>query len=220
MTQADSVLSTPPTNTSAKQSRRSILGAIAAGSIAAMVSTIAEPATATGAFPVDPIFAAIEAHRKAYATMHAVFAEYTRAHELADAEVGPDHLDISSMIEPGTTVRATCWIDIERAVPKKQYPELYARHCRALENRQDAHRELVESLLGDEDEATDEVAGPELRALDAFEETIPTTLPGLMAMIVYAGECSENNADAFADRECPLIENLAIAAKALIGSRA
>ena len=40
MTQADSVLSTPPTNTSA--TRRNILGAIAAGTVATLASTIAE----------------------------------------------------------------------------------------------------------------------------------------------------------------------------------
>jgi hypothetical protein len=65
MTQADSVLSTPPTNTSAKQSRRSILGAIAAGAAATLVSTIAEPATAAAALPADPIYAAIERHKAA-----------------------------------------------------------------------------------------------------------------------------------------------------------
>jgi hypothetical protein len=56
MTQADSVLSTPPTNTSARHSRRSILGGIAA-----VIATVA-PATAGLAEP-DPIFAAIERHR-------------------------------------------------------------------------------------------------------------------------------------------------------------
>jgi hypothetical protein len=49
MTQADSVHSTPPTNTSAGQSRRSILGAIATGIVAALASTIAQPATAAAA---------------------------------------------------------------------------------------------------------------------------------------------------------------------------
>ncbi|HEY5073608.1 MAG TPA: hypothetical protein VII34_02850 [Pyrinomonadaceae bacterium] len=43
---------------------------------------------------------------------------------------------------------------------------------------------------------------------------MPTTLPGLLAMIVYAGEYS--NPDAFTDDDCSLIENLATAAKALI----
>jgi hypothetical protein len=56
MAQADSVHSTPPTNTSARHSRRSILGGIAAAIAAAT------PATAGVAEP-DPIFAAIERHR-------------------------------------------------------------------------------------------------------------------------------------------------------------
>jgi hypothetical protein len=51
MTQADSVLSTPPTNTSL--SRRNILGAIATGAAAALAATIAEPATAAAA-PIGP----------------------------------------------------------------------------------------------------------------------------------------------------------------------
>ena len=62
MTQADRVLSTPPTNTSAKQSRRSILGAIAAATAAVTVAR-ARPADAAPA--PDPIYAAIERHKAA-----------------------------------------------------------------------------------------------------------------------------------------------------------
>jgi hypothetical protein len=57
MAKADSVHSTPPTNTSAKQSRRSILGAIAALAISS-----SRASHATGP---DPIFAAIERHKAA-----------------------------------------------------------------------------------------------------------------------------------------------------------
>jgi hypothetical protein len=68
MTQATRVHSTPPTSTSARHSRRSILGTIAgsaaaAGGIAGLTPVIAS------ALPADPIYAAIEAHRdlaKAY----------------------------------------------------------------------------------------------------------------------------------------------------------
>jgi hypothetical protein len=60
MTQADSVLSTPPTNTSA--TRRKILGTIAIGTVAALASTIAEPGAI--ALPADPIYAAIERHKE------------------------------------------------------------------------------------------------------------------------------------------------------------
>jgi hypothetical protein len=61
MTQADSVYSTPPTNTS--RSRRAVLaGIVSAASVAVATPTTALTVTAA----VDPIFAAIEAHRKAH----------------------------------------------------------------------------------------------------------------------------------------------------------
>jgi hypothetical protein len=120
MTQADSVLSTPPTNTSL--TRRNILGTIAAAGATALTLPPAHAAA-----PVhDPIFAAIEAHRKAYATMQAAFAEHRQAHELADAKVGPAHLDIPSMADPGETVETSHWMDVERAIPREQFPDLNA----------------------------------------------------------------------------------------------
>jgi hypothetical protein len=211
MTQADSVLSTPPTNTSA--TRRKILGTIAIGTVAALASTIAEPGAI--ALPAGPIYAAIEKHRQSYAVMQAVFAEHRQAHELADAKVGPAHLDIPSMAEPGESVRAVCWWDIERPVPREQYPDLCAHHNAVLDERKAAHAAIVESLIGDEDEATNELSHAEFKALQEFAGTMPTTLSGLLAMIVYAGECSKNDGEAFADRDCPLIETLATAAKAI-----
>jgi hypothetical protein len=60
MTQADSVHSTPPTNTSA--TRRNILGTIAVGGATAL--TLPAHAAAPA---VDPIYAAIEKHRAAAA---------------------------------------------------------------------------------------------------------------------------------------------------------
>jgi hypothetical protein len=214
MQDTDSVHSTPPTNTSL--TRRNMIGAMA--TVGAATIATAAPAIAGLAVP-DPIFAVIEAHRKAYATMQAVFAEHRQAHELADAKVGPAHLDIPSMVEPGKTVEVSGRWEIERAVPHDQYPDLYAHHNAVLDERRAAHAAIVESLIGDEDEATNEVCGPELTALYAFAETVPTTLPGLLAMIVYAGECSAHQAEAFADSDCPLIETLAIAAKVLIGGQ-
>ena len=63
MTQADSVLSTPPTNTPVDTTRRRFLS-IAAGSAVAAAIPTAALATAPA---VDPIFNLIEAHRKAHA---------------------------------------------------------------------------------------------------------------------------------------------------------
>jgi hypothetical protein len=70
MTQADSVLSTPPTNTS--PTRRKILGTIAA---AAATAVAAKPVAAACIGPIapDPIFAAIDAFRRAHALF---FAEH------------------------------------------------------------------------------------------------------------------------------------------------
>jgi len=65
MTQADSVLSTPPTNTSAlpvDPTRRRLLSIAAGGAVAAAV-----PATVIAATVVDPIFAAIDEHPSAIA---------------------------------------------------------------------------------------------------------------------------------------------------------
>jgi hypothetical protein len=151
--------------------------------------------------------------------MRAVFAEHSKAYRLADAKVGPAHLDIPSMVEPGETVEASCWVDVERAIPRGQFPDLNAYHNRLLDERKAAHAAIVESLIGDEDEATTEVCGPELDALLAFAETVPTTLPGLLAMIIYADNVVEQNAEAFADSDCPIIESLATAAKNLIGGQ-
>jgi hypothetical protein len=216
MTQADSVHSTPPTNLPkikpVDTTRRHLLTVAAGGTIAALANV--SGASATVLAP-DPIFAAIEAHRAAYATMMAVFAEHRRVHALADAKVGPFQIEVPSMVEPGETVRASCWWDIERAIPK-EYPDLYQCYCDLLEERRAARAAIIEPLIGDEDEATDEVAAPELGALEAFEETIPTTLAGLLAMVAYAGELYEQNADAF-DRDSPIFENMATASRALTG---
>ena len=67
MTQADSVHSTPPTNTS--PTRRNILGTIAAAGATALTLTPAQ-AAALGA---DPIFAAVDEFRRADADLSAAF---------------------------------------------------------------------------------------------------------------------------------------------------
>lgn len=74
------------------------------------------------------------------------------------------------------------------------------------------HRDRYPSL----DEANDKVTAPELEALEAFEETIPTTVAGLLAMVAHAGELYEQNADAF-DRDSPIFENTVTAARDLTG---
>ena len=68
MTQADRVLSTPPTNTPVVSSRRGFLGGTAAALAAGTAVNVAALATFRPANAAsDPIYAAIEAHKAAAA---------------------------------------------------------------------------------------------------------------------------------------------------------
>jgi hypothetical protein len=110
MAKADSVHSTPPTNTSAIEhptmfpprdpTRRRFLAVAAVASVvsagslaaAAMAPDVPRAVTVPNHGRPDPVYAAIEAHSKAYATMRAAFAEHRKAHDFADAKVGPAHV--------------------------------------------------------------------------------------------------------------------------------
>ena len=96
----------------------------------------------------------------------AVLDEHKRVDALADEKVGPSHIEIPSKVEPGKTVRASCWWDIERAVPRRTHPKLYAKYNQLLEERQAARAAIIDPLLGDRDEAVNEICGPEFEARD------------------------------------------------------
>jgi hypothetical protein len=139
---------TKPTNTPIDTTRRHLLTIAAGGAVAAAI-----PADALTAAPaIDPIYAAIEAHRKAAAVEQAAWAEVNGRPDLS--------------------------IDDE---------------C-ALTDAKNA-------------EASD--------ALDELAETVPTTLPGLLAMIVYASEANDVIPEAFDICQ----QSLVTAAEALMGGR-
>lgn len=72
-----------------------------------------------------------------------------------------------------------------------------------LDERRTARATIIETLIGDEDEETDKICGPELEAIDRFAETSPTTVEGLLAMIAYADVIDNQSHDALA--ETPLM---------------
>jgi hypothetical protein len=117
MIKADCVFSTPPTNTPIDTTRRRFL-AVSAGASVASVGTLTVAAM-PGAAPdstacaVDPIYAAIEAHRKADAVADAAFAESSRLYQLANEMVGPSQIEVPNMVEPGTTAKVLCFYDVE-----------------------------------------------------------------------------------------------------------
>jgi hypothetical protein len=92
------------------------------------------------------------------------------------------------MIEPGTTVRATCQWDIEQAILSKEHPDLYARYLGLFEKRRGDRDAIIEPIVGDVDEFSDPACSDEFEALNEFAETVPTTLNGLLAMIIHARE--------------------------------
>ena len=91
------------------------------------------------------------------------------------------------------TAKVLCFYDIERVIPHDLYPGLNDHYCKLLEDRCAALAEIH----GDTDELTDGPANAAWDARDQFAETVPTTLPGLLAMIVYANELAEEDSDAF-----------------------
>jgi hypothetical protein len=58
-----------------------------------------------------------------------------------------------------------------------------------------------------------------LETLRQFDATVPAALAGLLAMVIYAGEIKDQNADAFDDRDSPIFESRATAARTLVGGR-
>jgi hypothetical protein len=191
--------------------RRHLLTVAAGGAVAAAIPTTVLAATPA----VDPIYAAIEAHRKADAAADVAFAESSRLYQLATKMVGPSKIEVPNMVEPGTTAEVLCWFDVEQVIPHEQYPDLNEHYCRLLGERSAARAEIH----GDTDELTEGPADAAWDARDRFAETVPTTLPGLLAMIVYANELAEQDPDGLTDGEShrTLLQTLATAAKALIG---
>jgi hypothetical protein len=89
---------------------------------------------------------------------------------------------------------------------------------RSADEQRESRREFVESFVGDEDEYTHSYAGPLWDYYRAFAETVPTTLAGLLAMLVYADEVTECEPEVLAD--FGIISTFATAAKALIKNEA
>jgi hypothetical protein len=93
MTQADSVLSTPPTNTPVDTTRRRFLAvaavasAVSAGTLAAataMDPSVPAAVTISRHSTPDPVFGLIEAHRKAGRDHEAALVEQNRLERIGD----------------------------------------------------------------------------------------------------------------------------------------
>jgi hypothetical protein len=218
MIEADRVPSTQQTDSASTKhamTRRTALAGLAImPAIGMPIAAAAEPGFAV-AIP-DPIFAAIERHRQTDHAKRAKYAEADRVFKLADQTVGPSHIEIPSKTEPGKIVQASGWFDIQNHVPEEKFPELYAEYNALLKERKAAwsaavgHYGKVDYTQAEYDAAW--------KALDDFVETVPTTLPGLLAMLAYAHEMVTEDDHSFwteSDKAETLVATLATAAKAL-----
>ena len=126
-----------------------------------------------------------------------------------------------NMLEPGSpAVTVSCWVDIEKCVSPETDAELYERYRARLEEQRDAHAEYLQEIAGDIDEIMDGPAGAECGAADELAETAPTSLPGLLAMLIYVNRAmttgTEHCSASFDENNMPmLLESLAKTAKAL-----
>jgi hypothetical protein len=98
-------------------------------------------------------------------------------------------------------------------VPVEVEPaEINERYRKQRQKQWAAHSEF----LGDLDHLVNEPADAEWLAAEELAETVPTTLPGLLAMLVYLGELDDPSAF-MEDNGQTLFETLASGAKALVG---
>jgi hypothetical protein len=148
MTRADRVHSTPPTNTSAlpvDPTRRHLLTIAAGGAVAAAI-----PAAALAdASAIDPIFAAIDEHRKAQSAHFAAIAELSRLEKIhGDAADGsiteqPCHDDCATfdfLLETAATAVAGLFAKID------YLREIASREAWMLDEREGAAFALIESF--------------------------------------------------------------------------
>ncbi|MBR1277736.1 hypothetical protein [Bradyrhizobium sp. AUGA SZCCT0283] len=149
MTEADSVHSTPPTNTSAfpvDPTRRPLL-TIATGGVV----TAAIPVTVLPAAPADPIFVAIDKHKKANAAHQASIDELARLERIlgdeADGSIAEkpcrdENVAFSLLVGTAATTVAGLFAKID------YLSEIAAREAWMLDEREGTALDLIESFAG------------------------------------------------------------------------
>jgi hypothetical protein len=146
MTQADSVHSTPPTNTPVDTTRRHFLMAVGGGSVAMLAATIPEPEA--GIPTSDPVFGLIEAHRKAEVRWVASLQELERLEKAgvngSDVDEQPCH-DAFKAFDAVVIVGATT---LPGLVAKLFYlQDIANREAWMLNDRPDAAIHLLEGFV-------------------------------------------------------------------------
>jgi hypothetical protein len=114
MAKADSVHSTPPTNTPTTRRRflSNAAGVAAGGTALALVAIPAAPAVGAPASALDPVFALIAAHAKIVGTVNAIEAEINQAVEI-DKQIALEEGALSEQ----SSAEMDLFLELTEAVP-------------------------------------------------------------------------------------------------------
>jgi hypothetical protein len=150
-------------------------------SLVALPVTGALPIQSIAAADIDPIFAVIAAHQKAYVDLNAAESAHTAVEEELQA-AGDLFPSIASRGNPSSGLPrpvSKTHADIDWHSPADLYPE---------DNKRE-HDELSAAIARraakypPAQEAMDAAWAAERLALDRVIETVPTTMPGVMALL-------------------------------------
>ncbi|MGJ5075473.1 hypothetical protein [Bradyrhizobium oligotrophicum] len=136
---------------------------------------------------LDPVFAAIEAHKAAQAACERKWAVGRRAQDEASSVI-PDVV-VPNMKQPGEVVTLRDYYRIEDIAPRDEFPEQYSQYRRLFDKRCADVSAIVRSKIGaDLDDYYEDVHDQLFDALEALREITPTTASGLLALIVYVAD--------------------------------
>ncbi len=217
----------PPVDSSRRGFLSQAAGLAAGGTALALATVTPTPAAA---LPADPVYAAIEAHEKAYAAVRAACAESDRLCELADKIAGKYILDIPDLRTPSEkdtrfyilpVAYQQNGIDFFEA-PTKRYVDVYLPGDENAQLRKGFYRKLDEiekartAVYGDIDAVVTAPSGDEAGAVDDMIDTVPTTIGGLLAFMTYLAKARGRDEDMlYAEHLEPLVDTLGKAAAIL-----
>jgi hypothetical protein len=198
--------------------------AIASGPLP--VAAPAMPSTTT----TDPVFAAIEEYERAYVECRAACAESRRLYERAIQMAGKSEVTIPDLRGPDAPaehwaepvaferdgqkyVIADSYSFIDAYLPGDENKHLRQSFVKRLDEITAAQNATYEC---DPDEIVEGPAAAEWDAVDDLINTVPTTLPGLLALLSCVARLHERDPEMLDDQHIdPLVTLLGKAASAL-----
>jgi hypothetical protein len=172
----------------------------------------------------DPVYAAIEAHEKAYANCRAAVAESNRLLDLADKVAGKHEVIIPDLRGPDASestwlrvvyqngqkcIVAPTSVIVNEYLPGEENEQLRQSFVSRLDDIEKAR----EAVHGDIDAVVEGPASAGADAVDDLVETVPTTMAGLLSFLLHLAKARRRDPEMFCEQHLePLIDGLGKAA--------